>query len=206
METETKPTKKILIRIAEKLSEAQQEIDELTVQLALGKAEAKDKFEDIKKEFRSRLNEFRQYLATLPSDTELSGARAIVDTLEKELEQGEASTQEAFASQQKKILTTTVSLQNTLKKKPAFSSLSHDFIHELEKFKIKLEIVHLRFGLRKMEIKDEFRDRMDEARKHVDKIRERVKESVISGKDMYEDFREEIQLAYKHFRKALKEL
>lgn len=206
MKTEVKPTEKILIRIADKLSEAQQEIDELAVQLALGKAEAKDKFEELKKEFRSRLNEFKHYLTVSSSDKELSGVRTIVENLEKDLGQGEASTKEAFTSQQKDILTTTASLQDTLEKKSEVSSTSHDFMHELEKFKIKLEILQLKFGLKKMEIKDEFRDRMDDARKYVDKIRERVKEGMITGKDKYEDFREEIQLAYKHFRKALKEL
>ncbi len=206
MKTEVKPKEKILIRIADKLSEAQQEIDELAVQLALGKAEAKDKFEELKKEFRSRLNEFKHYLTVPSSDKELSGVRTIVENLEKDLERGEASTKEDFASQQKDILTTTTSLQDTLEKKAEVSSTSHDFMHELEKFKIKLEILQLKFGLKKMEIKDEFRDRMDDARKYVDKIRERVKEGMITGKDKYEDFREEIQLAYKHFRKALKEL
>lgn len=40
----------------------QQEIDELALQLSLGKADAKDKFEEIKSEFKSKLNGLKNLL------------------------------------------------------------------------------------------------------------------------------------------------
>src|SRR5689334_24714203 len=57
---ETTSGKTLLEEVGEKLQLARQELDELAVQLALGKAEVKDKFEEMKKSFLKRLNELNE--------------------------------------------------------------------------------------------------------------------------------------------------
>ena len=206
METKTKSTEKILRTIADKLMDAQTEIDELTVQLALGKAEARDKFEEIKKEFREKVSEFRQYLAHAHGVSEIGSVKAKAEELEKALAQGEVNTKEDFEEQKKGLLRATASLEETLEKKvPAKEELQH-FTHDIEKFKLKLEILRLRFTLKKMEVKAEFKTRMETAQRYIHDVRESIVDRVTQGKEKYEDFRDEIRLAYKHFKKAIEEL
>ncbi len=57
--TETTNQKPILVKIADQLLKDQQELDSLAVQLSLGKAEAKDKFEEVKKQIRKSIQEFK---------------------------------------------------------------------------------------------------------------------------------------------------
>lgn len=206
MEPDVKSTKKILMSVADKLLAAQQEIDELTVQLALGKAEARDKFNEIKQDFREKVAELRVFLANIPSDLELSAVRAKIDELEMRLIQGEVNTREVFEAQKENLLKATSALEQTLERKVPFTRELQHFIHEMEKFKVKLEILRLKFSLKKMEVKNDFRIRMDEAKTYINELRTSMKEKVDEGKDKYEDFRDEIRLAYTHFRKALKEL
>ncbi len=59
MATQAKTTKKAtLLNLADRPIDAQGEIDELTLQLALGKAEVMGKYEEIKREFRYRTDNF----------------------------------------------------------------------------------------------------------------------------------------------------
>lgn len=43
---------------SEKLNKFQQEIEEFALQFSLGKAEAKDKFQEVRKEFKAQVNEW----------------------------------------------------------------------------------------------------------------------------------------------------
>jgi predicted ribonuclease toxin of YeeF-YezG toxin-antitoxin module len=69
-----------------------------------------------------------------------------------------------------------------------------------------MKILRLKFLLKKFEIKDSFKERMSEAGKSIDKLKASAKERLSSGKDKYDDFKDEVQLAYKHLRKALESL
>lgn len=192
--------------VADKLLAAQQEIDELTVQLALGKAEARDKFNEIKKDFREKVSELKAFLANIPSDIEISTIRKKIDELEMHLIQGEVNTREAFETQKDNLLKATSALEKTLERKVPFTAELQHFVHEMEKFKVKLEILRLKFSLKKMEVENEFRIRMDQAKAYINERRTLIKDKIDEGKEKYEDFGDEIRLAYTHFRKALKEL
>jgi len=73
MSSKKMPTKKedkdkpVLQRIADQLLVAQQEIDDLALQLALGKAEAREKFQEVKKEFRHHVAEFKILMKDMPA-------------------------------------------------------------------------------------------------------------------------------------------
>lgn len=206
MEPDVKSTKKILLSVADKLLAAQREIDELTVQLALGKAEARDKFNEIKKDFSEKVSELKMFLANIPSGLEMSVLRTKIDELEMHLIQGEVNTREAFEAQKENLLKATSALEKTLERKVPFTAELQHFIHEMEKFRVKLEILRLRFSLKKMELKNEFRNRMDQAKAYIGEQRTLLNDKIEEGKEKYEDFRDEIRLAYTHFRKALREL
>ena len=81
-----------------------------------------------------------------------------------------------------------------------------DFKSEMEKFKLKLEILKLKFDLKKFIIKDDFKKGMLEARIKIDKLFDKVEEKTEDARKKYADFGEEIDLAFKHLKKAVGKL
>jgi len=187
-------SRQILKEIADKLVAAHQEIDELAIQLALGKAEARDQYELIRKEFRSRIQELKQTLKPLDAKSD----KLIVDLevlLTTTLPVGSKALEEQVTS-----------LLAALKVIGSRVTSSDYFHHEVEKFKLKLIILQLFITVKKFEIKDSFRDAMSVARSKVADITGKMKTKVNEGKATYNDFSDEIQLAYKHMRKAVEKL
>ncbi len=207
METATSATEKsILLKIANKLTLAQQELDELAVQLALGKAEATDKFEEIKKEFNTRLADLKQRMETTTSSEFTDELKVKLAELETELKAEKAVTGDLFEKQKSKIILAMADLEYTLKEKFANSHLLTDAIHEFEKFKLKMEILRLRFTLKKFEIKDGFRNGMNDASREIKKIWAGAKNKFDEAKETYHDFQDEIEESYQHIRKAIKRI
>ena len=208
METlEKTKDKPILVEIAGKLVEAQQELDELVIQFALGKAEAKDKFEEIKSDFRTRMNEWKA--------SSLSGKLASVtlelrnrfEDLEAKLTSGgKITTREAFEEQKSKIEESLEKLRTEIQTRLADAIDVAYFEHELEKFKLKLEILRLRFVLKNFEVKEAFEDGMKSARKKITQTVNSVREKLNPEKSDYDDFKKEIKEVYDHLKKAVKAL
>lgn len=203
IETSERP---VLQKIADKLISVQQELDELVVQFALGKAEGKEKFEEIKKEFRQRVSEFKKLLDEPVAGLLTPEARRKIEELEVQLALGKAESKELFEEQKKKILKTLANVEAEIKEWINSGKLPADFSHDIEKFKLKLEIIRLKFNLKKFEVKDAFKDKMSEARREVEKITNTVKTKLKDGSLKYNDFRDEMSLAYKHLKKALNDL
>lgn len=207
MEAETKTTEKSMLeKIAGKLLKAQQELDELAVQFSLGKAEARDKFEEIKREFRTQVTELKHTLTTTVLKEMASVSKAKFEELELQLALGKANTADAFEEQSKKILNSLHALENEIKGKLKQSMEVDSFSQEIEAFKLKVEILRLKFILKKFEVKDTFKEKMNDASRVIDKLKTSAKEKMDSGKGKYDDFKDEVQLAYKHLRKALESL
>lgn len=204
METQTKNiAKPTLTRIAKKLLKAQQEVDDMAVQMALGKAEAKEKFEEVKADFKKRLAELKENFDTISQQENLMTK---IENLEGLLNTGLAEGKPAFETQKKKIFSALAAVESEVKEKINSIPTGDDFIHEIEKFKLKTEILRLKFGLKKFELKEDFRTSMDEARKKIKSITTGVKNKIKLGKAKYSDFSDEVHLAYKHLRKALESL
>jgi hypothetical protein len=207
MKEEIKTSEKpALERIADKLMSIQQELDELVVQFALGKAEGKEKFEEIKREFRQRISEFKKLLDAPAAGFLTPEARRKIEELEVQLALGKAESKDLFEEQKKKILKTLSQVEHELKTWINSGKMPVDFSDDIEKFKLKLEIIRLKFNLKKFEVKDAFKDRMNNARGEVEKIRGAVKSKLKDGSLKYNDFRDQMSLAYKHLKKALNDL
>jgi len=103
MKEETTHEKPVLQKIADKLLGVQQELDELVGQFALGKAEGKEKFEEIKKEFRQRVSEFKKLLAAPAAGLLTPEARQKIEELEVQLALGKAESRELFEQQKRKF-------------------------------------------------------------------------------------------------------
>ena len=198
--------KPVIQKIADRLLDVQQELDELVVQFALGKAEGKEKFEEIKKEFRQRVGEFKKLLEAPASGLLTPETRQKIEALEVQLALGKAETKELFEEQKEKILKTLSHIESEIMTWIKSGKLPDDFSHDVEKFKLKLEIIRLKFTLKKFEVKDTFKESMSDARREIEKITSGIKSKLQGGSSKYSDFRNEMSMAYKHLKKALTDL
>ena len=60
--------KPVLTKMTDQLLKDKQEIDELVVQLTQGKAEAKAKFEDVKKQMKKSVNDLKETISSKIND------------------------------------------------------------------------------------------------------------------------------------------
>ncbi len=207
MQTKTKKKetrKPLLQKLGESLLQAQQEIDDLVRQLSLGKAEAKEKFEEVKNEFIEKVNEMKQ-LAKSSFDKSMPIALKLkLEELELQLRVGKVDSKESFDLQRTALVHATIALENEIRKTLEKLEVSGYFYHEIEKFLLKLEILRLKFGIKNFEIKDTFRTRMAKAKKSIYSFVDKL--SKISTHENHMGFKDEIAEAYKHLKSAVKNL
>lgn len=207
METKTKDTDaRILVRIADRLTQAQQELDELVLQFSLGKADAKDKFEEIKSEFKDQISEFKNSTISQKVDGVTHELRERLDELVEILKKGATHSAEAFEIQKKQIEHALDQLKKHATKHQSNVPDHEYFSHEIEKFKLKLEIIHLAFTLKKLEVKDSFKEKMQEIKKGIDLTISSAKEKMKSKKGKVNEFRKEAREVYIHMKKAIEAL
>jgi hypothetical protein len=182
MDTDVNASEKtILLKLADKLVEAQQEVDQLTLQLVLGKAEARDKYEELKNEFRTRLINFKNTISNKQPGDLYKEIISRIDLLEEKLKSGVAENQATFAVQRKYILKALVSFEKEFRKK-LFDNLDEQRISdEIEKFKLKLEILRLRYVLKRFTLRDEIKSNVQEVRKRVSGIVEKARKKIKTG-------------------------
>ena len=206
MKTEETTETNILQKVTEKLLAAQQEIDELALQLALGKADARDKFEEIKSEFRLKVGELKNILAN-PAENYLSPeVKAKIEELELQLALGKADSKDLFEGQKKKIMNALTNLEEDIQKNWRRIKAPDFFVHEVEQFKLKMEIQRLRFRLKKFDVRDDYRTRMQTVRREIKKMTSKAKDRINARQEKYDDFKFEISLAYKHIKNAVESL
>lgn len=194
-----------LQKVSEKLLLAQQEIDELTVQLALGKVEAKDKFEEIKHTFRMYVIELKNLLNASQKVIKPE-VKTKLEELELQLALGKADTKDLFEVQKKKILQSINNLEDVIKKNWSNMQMPDFFNHEVEQFKLKMEILRLRFRLKGFDIREEYRKKMQGVRREIKRLATHANDKVYTRPERYNDFRYEISLAYKHLKNAVESL
>ncbi len=201
----TETDKPLLVVLSDGTLKAQQEIDELALQLALGKAEAKDKFEELKNEFKERLSVLKQHLNISAEYSVPIAINLKIDELELRLQLGKVSSKETFNIQREALISAIIAFEMEIREVLMHSDLSDYYHHEAEKFLLKLEILRLKFGIAKFEIKDAFRMRMNRAGKVIEKLTEKVRKAGTRTQHHF-DYKKEISAAYKHLKSAVKNL
>lgn len=195
--------KRFLVSVAENLLAAQQEIDELMIQLALGKAEAKDKFEELKKDFKASMASLKLQVLSFTGTGLNKKTNDAIEQLENELEKPETNNLIDFELQRTKLLDLVETIQKEVEQWLSDRQLSHEFINEFEKFKLKLEILKLKFTLKKFEVKDSVRNYFKSSSKVLKKIRNHAEDAVKGGEDVWTKAKQTIHDNYKSLRKAL---
>lgn len=206
---ETKETERtdatLLVKVAGKLLEAQREIDQLVLQFALGKAEARDVFEDTKKEFSGRVSEFKGTNLGVQVASASQRLNALFEELEAQLNLGKADSKDMFEAQRKKIERVIRKVRTEVKQLRSEVLDKEHIDHEIEKFKLKLEVLRLRFELKKFEVRDSFKDGMQAAKKKIERTASKLKEE-FSPETNLSAIRKEARGIYRHLRKAIESI
>lgn len=200
MKTQQAPTDtKILKTVADNLLALQQEIDELTLQFALGKAEARQIYATIKKDLLASMHTWRN---ALKGHLSLE-AQARLDDLEAQLIKAMAESPELFEKQRHHILALIQEIEKDFKVWWEKTEKTHHLEYEFEKFKLKLEILRLHFTVKKFEIKEGFREAMSDVKDAVHSLRDEVQENL---EETWDQVRDKSSSIYKQFREALGKL
>lgn len=194
----------ILKQLAARLLEAQQELDEFALQLALGKAEAKDRFEEIKKDFGQRVRNWRSKFSGTMTDDLLREITDRLAELEERLASGEAPDEKEFKKQASFITNLLERIQTFITSNVKEDSQAAQLWHEMEKFKLKLEILRLKFALKRFILKEDAHQAAKDLRLRIEKILHQVENKISEGKDTLSDVQVEMREAYEHIRETLK--
>lgn len=194
-----------LVKMTDRLLKDKQEIDELVVQLSLGKAAARDKFEEVKKQMKKSVNDFKETLNTKIKEHK-EWAIAVKEKLielESELTKGGADTKEMVTDQRKNILKAIEEMKVELKRNPEAVKLANYYTSAAETLKLKMDIIVQKFEEKNPEVTKGFVDEMKNAKNQIDAIIKKVNEKKEAADLKIENFSNEIHQVYDHFKKAI---
>jgi hypothetical protein len=196
--------------IAEKIRQAADELEEFRLQLALGKANASDKFEEMKKDFRGFVSGVKEKLEKIK---DFGGQKAVLlkialEELQLQLMLGKAEARVHFEIQEKKILAAIQkaekALENMASEAGVTPELMSDLNQEMTKIRIKLKILRLKFELKKMDIKGQVKDHLEEHLKSLKRFADTIKSGTKEKEDQnrWKHFHKEVDEAFEHLKKA----
>jgi len=191
-------------KFIQRLRDAQVEIEEFRVQLALGKAEAKDKFEELKHFLQKFIVEVENYFyqaGVLDADKKLNLQKAI-DELKVQLNIGIADAKDMYAEQKKNIEKYLNEIETLIASDERVLEMKEKVLSEFEKAKIKLEILQLQFSLGKLEVKDEIHKYSKEVSQTIEDIESVLKSKSDDYTAKFENVQSELRKAYIHIKKA----
>ncbi|MBK9593710.1 MAG: hypothetical protein IPO32_20205 [Crocinitomicaceae bacterium] len=193
--------KSIIENVVSGFKKAATELEELQLQLALGKAEAKDKFESMKKRFNTFVHD-----AELKADDAkewASDMRTKFDELRVQLALGKAETKDAFEIQRKKINAKMHEIENYIQSHPQLAK-AYDYMQtEFERVKLELEILAVNFQLAATKSNDSIQKRREEMAAIIKGLQDGLeKHKNAEEPSRHENFRNEIKQAYHHLKAA----
>lgn len=195
---ETKVKNQFFDKVAHALRKAATDLEEFQVKANLGKAEAEEKFEEIKKQFNIFLHESKTKIKE--GKEKMEEANAKFDKLKIELEQGKANTIEKFKEQKAKFLETMDDLEEYLRSNETMNKIYAFVLIEMEKFRIQLDVLEEKFEKGKESTKSTFEKRKMEFNKFMENIKEKLSKD--KDESQWDHFQSEISEAFTHFKKA----
>jgi ribosomal protein L29 len=187
-------------KVVENLRKAATELEELQLKVALGKAEASDKYEEVKKKLSLFIHDSKSKINT--GKEKVEEIQAKLEELRVQLALGKAETLEKFIEQKKKILQiihdikVKIKTNKTLNQAYAFLSL------ELEKFVTQLELLEKKFEDGKADAKNAFEKGKKEFNGFIDGVKEKFGSQKETQEKQWEHFQDEISEAFTHFKQA----
>lgn len=186
-------------KVVELLRNAAIELEELQLKAALGKAEAEDKYEEIKKKMNLFIHDSKSKIKA--GKEKIDDIHTKFDELRVQLSLGKVETLEAFRAQKKKLLLAIHDLEVKIKTNETLNRAYAFVLIEIEKFKAQLEVLEDKFEKGKEGAKAAFEKGKDEFNQFVDKLKERFSKK---EETKWEHFQSEVSTAFTHFKQAFK--
>ena len=136
-------------RIIEGLHKTLAEVEELQVQASLGKTEAKQLISG----FRDRFNDYIQEAKVKFKDTSTiiqensSKIKEHFDAIEKIINTGVTDSMNSLGKQKDSVSHLISDLENSVKDNKSSAKIYNDINLEIEKFKLKLELIKMKYNL-----------------------------------------------------------
>jgi hypothetical protein len=194
---ETLERKKFIDTIVVSLRKAAIEMEELQVQAALGKAEARDGYEVAKKKLNLFLHDSKSKIKS--GKEKVHEIQAKIDELHVQLNLGKAETMEAFQIQKKKLLLALHDLEVTIKTNKDLKSIYAYLLIQIEMFKVQLEILEEKFDARSESAKDAFEKGKQEFNQFIEKTKAKYSKEELTK---WEHFSGEVSEAFTHLKHA----
>jgi len=194
---ETAEKRKFIDSVVDALRKAAIEMEELQLQAALGKAEAKDSYEKAKKKFNLFLHDSKAKMKK--GEEKITDLHTKMDELRVQLNLGKAETIDAFRAQKKKLKLALHELKVKIKTNDNFKRIYAYLLIEIEAFSILLEILEDKFESGSKWAKDSF----EKGKGKFDTFIEDLK-SKYGKKEptKWEHFSGELSEAFTHFKHA----
>jgi hypothetical protein len=192
-------TTKLIDKAVAGLRKAAAELEEFQLQLALGKAEATDKYEYIKAKLKKVISD--SIIAT-KQKMRTSGLQAKLEELEVQLSLGKAETRDAFAEQRKRISILISEIENELEKVAKDSEFYIELKENLFKFSVMVELLRVHYELGKMEMRDELNEQRRIILKRIDEMVAANSGRKLTFARSWEHFHKEMDEVYDHLKKA----
>lgn len=191
---------KLADQVVKGFRKAATELEKFQLQFALGKAEAKDQYEDLKKSFNQKVHEVK--LKTIKGKEQAQKLHQLLDELQVQLALGKAETKEAFDRQRKKINAKMHEIELWIKAHPTLLNAYESLVEEFEKVKIKLEILWINYKLSKSEPTDSIKKRRAEMDKIIAGLQASVTKEKKTKESGWQHFGSEMTEAFNHLKAA----
>jgi hypothetical protein len=174
------------------------ELEEFQVKATLGKADAQDKYEEIKKKFNLFIHDSEFKIKGIKEKIEDLNAK--FDELRVQLALGKAETKEIFKKQKKQLLSIIHDIEVKIKTNETLNRMYALTLIEIEQFKIQLEILEQKFSKDEKKAKDTFEKGKNDFNSFIDRFKGKYGKKKEETK--IEHFQNEISEAFNHFKKA----
>lgn len=178
---------------------AAEELEEFQLQLGLGKLEAREIYENLKKDYR--LSSHALLIKIDQGKQMTTDLRTSYDQFLLQLALGRADTMEQFKEQRAKILLAIHEFKVAISTHTQLGEIYNELVLLLEKLEIKLEMLSNNWQPTADKLKKEFTERKVQIENLLSDLKSKLAE--YSNVDVHLDvFNKEMSEAYSHFKKA----
>lgn len=185
--------------VVDRMRKAAVELEEFQVKVSLGKMEALEKYEEIKRSYNHLIHESKIRIAH--SKERLETLQGKLEDLQVQFALGKAVTVEVFKAQKKRILLAIHEIEVSIKTNPTFVKSYAVLLETLETLKLKLEILSDKLEPAKKKVRKALKNGKEEIERVLSSFQEKFKKRINYERRM-DVFQDELAIAYKHFRKA----
>lgn len=196
---EKKENVHVIDLVVDRMRKAAVDLEEFQLKVSLGKMEALDKYEEIKKSYKHLIQESKIKIAH--SKERLEALHGKLDDLQVQFALGKAVTVEVFKAQKKRILNAIHEIEVSIKTNPTFVKSYAVLLETLETLKLKLEILSDKLEPAKKRVGKVIQDGKAEVERILSSFQKKFKKRINYERRM-DVFQDELAIAYKHFRKA----